>query len=315
MTQRWLPGLLVAALTLTSCSGKDASPSDGAASADVAVGVPETGADAAVDRPVDRTTPPDMAAVDTTQPGVPDARVDTVTVQPPPDGNSTFNPCPPAGMPCRIMPLGDSITHGIGSSDLGGYRVPLFRKARMANKSLTFVGSIQNGPATVDGVPFPPQHEGHRMHIIDTANGRAGISPLVPAAIATHKPHIVTLMIGTNDAYFSTAPEAPQRLGELIDKIVVADPNVLIVVATLIPQFLSPSGTQAAMTINSAIPGVVAARAAAQKHVVLVDMYQAFVSVPDYRQTLMGGDTLHPNDAGFETMAAVWWVTVGPLLR
>ena len=45
----------------------------------------------------------------------------------------------------RVLFLGDSITEGYE----GGYRVPLFRSARAAGQSITFVGGQANGPTTV----------------------------------------------------------------------------------------------------------------------------------------------------------------------
>jgi hypothetical protein len=228
----------------------------------------------------------------------------------PPD----YHPCPPAPMPCRIMPLGDSITFGIGSTSGAGYRVPLFRKALMAGRSIAFVGSDQNGPPTVDGVPFPPQHEGHRTFIIDTIGGRTGLSPLVPAAITAHTPHIVILMIGTNDAASQIdVANAPRRLGELLDKIFAANASTLVVVAQIIPTD-SDATNQRVAAFNAALPAVVAERAAAQKHVVLVDMYGPFVADADFRTSLMT-DSLHPNEAGFAKMADVWFAAIGSLLR
>ncbi len=76
-------------------------------------------------------------------------------------GGSAYAPRPAAGA-CAIMPLGDSITEGYRSSKGGGYRVELFHDALADNKSVTFVGSADpNGPATVRGVAFPPDNEGH----------------------------------------------------------------------------------------------------------------------------------------------------------
>jgi hypothetical protein len=227
---------------------------------------------------------------------------------------NALDPCPPAGTPCRIMPLGDSITHGIGSTSGAGYRVPLFQRALVAKRGLTFVGSDQNGPATVDGVPFPPQHEGHRMFIIDTVGTRAGLIPLINEVVTTHRPHIVTLMIGTNDAGSSTyAAEAPRRMGELLDRIHAAAPNALIVVAKIVPT-TSDSRNQAVATFNNALPAIVATRTAAGKAILLVDMYQPFVSQADFKTALMA-DSLHPNEAGFAKMAEVWWNAIQPHLR
>jgi hypothetical protein len=248
----------------------------------------------------DRPSNPDTTATDTTSPS------DAVA--------GAFNPCPPAGTPCRIMPLGDSITHGIGSTSGAGYRVPLFQRALAARRAITFVGSDQNGPAMVDGVAFPQQHEGHRMFIIDTVGTRAGLIPLINNVVTTHQPHIVTLMIGTNDAGSSSyAAEAPRRMGLLLDRIYAAAPNALIVVAKIVPT-TDDGRNQVVTTFNNALPAVVAARAAAGKAILLVDMFQPFVSQADYKTALMA-DSLHPNEAGFAKMADVWWNAVQPYLR
>lgn len=76
-------------------------------------------------------------------------------------GAGGYTPCPTTGEPCKILPLGDSITDGIGVQGGGGYRIELFRKARAAGKNITFVGSLVNGPSMVDGAAFPRNHEGH----------------------------------------------------------------------------------------------------------------------------------------------------------
>src|SRR5947207_492514 len=76
-------------------------------------------------------------------------------------GSSTAepaSPCPSDGEPCRILPLGDSLTWGLGYE--GGYRVALFQRASAAGKRITFVGSLQNGPPSVGGQPFPRHNQG-----------------------------------------------------------------------------------------------------------------------------------------------------------
>src|SRR5438876_5303203 len=55
-----------------------------------------------------------------------------------------------------IMPLGDSITYGGGSSTGGGYRFPLWNELRARGLPLDFVGSVQAGPAS-----FERENEGH----------------------------------------------------------------------------------------------------------------------------------------------------------
>jgi hypothetical protein len=92
--------------------------------------------------------------------------------------------------------------------------------AHVAGKNITFVGSNSNGPATVDDVAFPPNHEGHSGYTIDPTPSRSGISPLVATVMPKFTPHIVTLMIGTNDCIDSyDLTNARVRLGALIDSI------------------------------------------------------------------------------------------------
>ena len=41
-------------------------------------------------------------------------------------GAAAYNPCPSNGDPCKVLPLGDSITFGINYE--GSYRVELFKR-------------------------------------------------------------------------------------------------------------------------------------------------------------------------------------------
>jgi lysophospholipase L1-like esterase len=211
---------------------------------------------------------------------------------------SGYAPCPAAGEPCRILPLGDSITFGIGYD--GGYRVELFRRAHADGKNITFTGSLSNGPSMVDGVPFPRKNEGHSGWKIDQ------LEPLIPTPALQELPHIVLLMIGTNDvAQNDDLPNATKRLDSLLDRIVMNAPDALIVVATITP--LSRGG-QAVQAYNAAIPAVIDARADAGEHVLLVDMFKDF-------PTTELGDGVHPNRQGYERMARVWYEAISSTLR
>jgi lysophospholipase L1-like esterase len=228
-------------------------------------------------------------------------------------GNA-FSPCPTsAATPCAVLPLGDSITEGFGSSG-GGYRVELFRQAVQNGKNLTFVGSLQNGPATVQNQPFPKRHQGHGGYTIDTSSGHSGISgSITEQALANYRPNIVLLMIGTNDINGNVdVAAAPTRLGKLIDAITTRAPDALLVVATIIP--IANDGTNPKVqAYNAALPALVNARANAGKHVVLLDNYAAFVKDPSYRSKLMG-DYLHPNDAGYAVLGRAMYEAIGGLL-
>jgi lysophospholipase L1-like esterase len=208
------------------------------------------------------------------------------------------------------MPLGDSITDGVGSSG-GGYRPELFRMTITNGQNVTFVGRQLNGPAnvTVNGQTktFPKNHEGYSGYTIDNGGGRTGISTLVDAAMTAGKPNIVLLMIGTNDVDISLdLTNAPTRLGALLDRITKDVPDALVVVAKMVPTKNDTTNTRV-RTYNDAIPGLVQARAG--KHIVMVDMYAAFTANTSYKTALMNDD-LHPKDAGYAVMAQTWYAAI-----
>lgn len=212
------------------------------------------------------------------------------------------------------MPSGDSITVGAQSTDTGGYRVPLFHLLLQNKKTATFVGPSGAGPTTVDGVPFPDGHDGHSGYIIDTVGTRKGLAPLMAANLQKYAPHIVLLMIGTNDVNSQVdLPNAPARLAALIDLVTTTAPDTLLVVAQLIPTRTDTLNADV-RAFNAAIPTIVAQRTKAGKHIVVVDMYGAFTANPSFKTDLLF-DGLHPNDAGYAEMAKVWYGAIDRFVR
>jgi lysophospholipase L1-like esterase len=219
-----------------------------------------------------------------------------------------YDPCPAEGTPCVVMPLGDSITYGDGSSNHAGYRAPLFHLALTNQKSVTFVGGMTDGPDTVDGVPFPKHHEGHSGYEID------GVAGFAAAAITSWHPQIVLMMLGTNDIAFGyDVANAPTRLGALIDIVTGADPSLLLIVAQIVPCTDDAANAQI-QTLNAAIPALVDAKAAAGAHVRMVDMYGAITANANYKTETMF-NKWHPNDAGYVKMADIWYASIGSTLR
>lgn len=212
----------------------------------------------------------------------------------PPDEG--FQPCPKTG-PCKILPLGDSITFGLGFD--GGYRVELFRLARKDGHEITFTGTQQpNGPSMVDGAPFPRNHEGISGETIQQIANR------VPTPALREMPHIVLLHAGTNDMY-RNSNGADSRLGGLIDELIAEAPDALIVVSNIIP---FPAYANQVNTYNATIPKVVEERAKAGAHVIFVDQFKDFPSSEL-------GDGVHPNQAGYARMARVWYSAISEYLR
>jgi hypothetical protein len=210
-------------------------------------------------------------------------------------GGGAFDPCPAMGE-CKILPLGDSITDGIGFS--GGYRVELFSKAVSAGKSITFVGKSANGPTMVAGKTFPRNHEGHSGWTIEQIDGIVETYALDP------DPHIILLHIGTNDMRIN-ANGASDRLEQLIDKIMADQPNALLALSNIIP---FPSAANQTMTYNATIPAIVKERADAGKHIIFVEQFMGF-------PTSELGDGVHPNQAGYARMATAWYNAVSKYLH
>ena len=202
------------------------------------------------------------------------------------------------------MPFGDSITDGFGVG--GAYRVELFRLAVLAGKNITFVGTQSNGPSEVAGVAFPPNHEGHSGFTIEPEIGRSGISPLVSSVMPQFTPHIVLLMIGTNDAIDDIDMQnAPARLGSLVDSIYAELPDILLIVARPIPSREDALNARL-LSFGQALPSVVQSRADAGRHIAIVDMYPVIANQPNYKTELLQ-DTWHPNVQGHVLLGAEWF--------
>jgi lysophospholipase L1-like esterase len=191
----------------------------------------------------------------------------------------------------RVMPLGDSITDGVGVSGGGGYRVGLWQRLAQNGYTTDFVGSGYNGPASLGD----HDHEGHSGWRIDQLDAN------VVGWLRTYTPRTVLLHIGTNDITQNRdLANAPARLASVVDKITSTSPQTDVFVSTLIPVSYADAKVRA---YNAAIPGIVSSRAANGKRVHLVDMYSA-VSTADLT------DGVHPNATGYDKMAAAWFAAL-----
>lgn len=209
--------------------------------------------------------------------------------------DSGWSPCPTEG-PCKILPLGDSITDGFGTP--GGYRIELFRLSLNDGHALTFVGDKENGPEMVDGIPFPRSHEGVSGETVEQIAAR------IPDPGLNEPPHIVLLHAGTNDMW--GPPEgAETRLGALIDELIAEAPDALIIVSNIIPW---PDMSAKVASYNSALVGVVQERIDAGAHVIFVDQFEGF---PEEQLA----DGIHPNEAGYATMAGKWYEAIESYLN
>ncbi|MFD9412495.1 FG-GAP-like repeat-containing protein [Streptomyces sp. NPDC059989] len=187
----------------------------------------------------------------------------------------------------RMLPLGDSITYGVGAAGGSSYRGRLWDFLAHDLHSLDFVGSAKSGTGP------DRDHEGHKGWSIDQIDAMAGCT------VARYRPNVVTLHIGTNDMNGNNnVDQAPARLRALIDKIVDAAPETTVLVATLVPSS-TPEVNERIKRYNAAIPGIVNSFRAAGDHVRLVDMNA--LTPEDLN------DWLHPKAIGYEKMANAFY--------
>ncbi|MGW8762956.1 ricin-type beta-trefoil lectin domain protein [Streptomyces sp. NPDC055815] len=185
--------------------------------------------------------------------------------------------------PLRVMPLGDSITWGVGSGTGNGYRAPLWDGLAADGHPVDFVGTGRAGSMS------DPDNEGHSGYRIDQ------IAALADAALTRYRPNVVTLHIGTNDLQgASEVDTAIARLKSLVNQITADVPDATVLVASLVVS-TSSSEERFRGTYNQATRHIVSDAQAAGKHVAFVDM--SSLTTADL------ADPLHPNDAGYRKMA------------
>ncbi|MDX2240328.1 MAG: GDSL-type esterase/lipase family protein [Leptolyngbyaceae cyanobacterium bins.302] len=196
-------------------------------------------------------------------------------------------------MVLRIMPVGDSNTHGYITdfdSESGGYRGYLWNSLVADGLAVDFVGTRSNGPSTIDR-----NHEGYYGYRIDQVAG------IVNNLLDTNQPDVILLMLGTNDLIQDTdVSNAPNRLAALIDQIFSQRPNVQILLASLPPLTYSDNDPQQVVAFNSAVSGIVTSRAAQGRRINFVDIYNS-LTANDL------ADRIHPTATGYAQIANTWY--------
>ncbi|KAL6719479.1 hypothetical protein ACLMJK_003719 [Lecanora helva] len=188
----------------------------------------------------------------------------------------------------RILPLGDSLTLGEGSSDGNGYRLFLHNLIRRGGNDITYIGSVKTGSMPNN------ENEGH-SGFQTLAVGEMGKPHYV------EQPNVVLLMAGTSDLVLGNDfPNAPKRMSKVIEDIFSECPGVVVLVGTLLP-LLDPKFTSAIIGFNSVMMGIVWDFTNRGKKVDLVDMGKVTT------KSIRTDDGIHPTDAGYELIAEAWY--------
>ncbi len=157
----------------------------------------------------------------------------------------------PAAAQIRIMPLGNSITDGDGSSNLGGYRYYLYYALKDANVQFDFVGSLNGGTGFPD-----TDHEGH--------GGFQADQLAVQNYLTANPADVVFLEIGTNDVTAGkSATQIRDEIEVLVDKIHSFKPTIAIYLGTLIPRKDNSALQTVNDDLNALLPDLVNAKSTA----------------------------------------------------
>lgn len=250
---------------------------------------------------------------------------------PPVLSGSITVPAATGNSPLLVMPMGDSITQGAGAG--GGYRHPLFNSLSGAALQIQFIGARSDNSTTVLTNAGQTHHEGHGSYSTDLLLGNLDASAphggtneggfWITGISGTRDPiypDLILLMIGTNDIgmWAHTPAQTIAYYDQLLTKLATLRPTARIICASVVPFVLSSfenaypekvgvytNREPDNVILNILLPALVANHQAAGHHVRFYDM--RLKVNPANAATLIGGDGVHPNQAGYNAIAAGWF--------
>lgn len=188
----------------------------------------------------------------------------------------------------RIMPLGDSITKGSGSSHGAGYRRPLREKLTGRGANVDMIGTLHNGNM-VDN-----DHQGHSGEFL------MEIKEYWKRSIDA-RPNVVCIHAGTNNMDKGRDLDiAPDLMEEIVDGIFSRAPDVTILLAPVI-WANSDAMNRNTDAFNAKLKTMISAKQGAGKHILPVPVSIGINDLDDMK---------HPNDQGYNKMATAWYEAI-----
>jgi lysophospholipase L1-like esterase len=208
-------------------------------------------------------------------------------------------PSESGGQP-RTMALGDSVTQGVGDSDVFGYRDHL--DFLLGVGEAEFVGGRQHPSSNKF---YDVDHEGVPGNLASQVEAR------IAAALDAHMPapnpadSRVLLHIGINDMQ-DRLPigSVVDNVEDIVDLIDAHDPAINVYVALITPSTIAADDA-VFTSYNNALQTRIQSMQGSKSNLFLVDMNAAFKQNPSWATAYMD-DEVHPNDAGYQVMADVW---------
>jgi len=205
----------------------------------------------------------------------------------------------------RVMPLGDSITRGVGSTPidaLNGYRDELYTTLIADGASVVNTYTVDFVGGEVDGSgSFDVDHEGHggwnSGEVADAVSGWLSVNP----------PDVILLHIGTNS--LTTDTTQTERILEEIDRF---NPAIRVILARIIDWANTSS---VVTTYNNNLETMAQQRITNGDLITVVDMQSALIYPDDMEYMNDPTDLLHPRDSGYAKMSGVWFNALSPMLQ
>ncbi|MEM7378463.1 MAG: GDSL-type esterase/lipase family protein [Pseudomonadota bacterium] len=212
----------------------------------------------------------------------------------------------------RIMPLGDSITFGVTSSqgsvatdlplsaDAVGYRQALYERLTNDGYQVDFVGRESSG---ANAGLADTDHEGVPGDLVSDMTAR------INTGLNTNPADIVLLHAGTNDINSSMTSVTP--VNNLLTAInnwssSVVNPIADTLVARIVP---SPNATKNT-DIDTFNGNLDVLMANSWSNLTVVDMNSALDAVADMTPSPTDTTGLHPNTSGYTKMADAWYTAL-----
>ncbi|KAF2789572.1 carbohydrate esterase family 3 protein [Melanomma pulvis-pyrius CBS 109.77] len=188
------------------------------------------------------------------------------------------------------MPIGASVTFGVGSTTGNSYRKNLQDLMNANNMTIDYVGTRNHGNFNNNAV------EATSGFVISQ------IAAAAHAAVPIFLPNLVLIDAGTNNCNSGgTVPDAGANITNIINDVFAQSPGSTVILATIL---VNSDAKQDACRVdeNRQIATLTGSMQAAGKKLVLVDMRG-----PDGPLVSDLADGRHPNDAGYVKMANVFF--------
>ena len=223
----------------------------------------------------------------------------------------------------KIMPVGDSITDGVGED--GGYRKYLDYMLKQKGISFDMVGpnSSWNASFNYNGqnVQYDSDHAGFSGYQIkeipswgQQQGGKGSLYNELKNnnTIKKYSPDIILLIIGTNDMTANRSMDAcANDLRDLVDYMLADMAPGGIVFMGSIPEFTAYGGNaERVANYNRTVKSVADSYQSAGKNVRFADVHGCLNGTAD-----LGGDNLHPNGGGYEKIGKFWAETLEEYLK